>query len=138
MPVATRKQEENRKRIALSFFRLIAAQEGPITALRLFHPKAKHHNPYCAPGMRALLTEMSKVQRNPEASDMPKDPFFQLKRVLVDGDMVAVHTTLQSKSDKTRGFRQVHLFRFRKDKVIEYWDITQMVPKNAKYPKNMF
>jgi predicted SnoaL-like aldol condensation-catalyzing enzyme len=121
MPVSARKQEENRKRIALSFFRLIA-QEGPIAALRIFHPKAKHHNPYCAPGMKALLT----------------DPLFQLKRVLVDGDMVAVHTTLQSKSDKTQGFRQVHLFRFRKEKVIEYWDVTQMVPKKAKYPKNMF
>jgi predicted SnoaL-like aldol condensation-catalyzing enzyme len=70
--------------------------------------------------------------------DMPSDPVFQIKHLMAERGMVVIHTTLQSKSNKTKGFRQVHMFRFKGDKVIEYWDVTQVVPKNAKYPKNMF
>jgi predicted SnoaL-like aldol condensation-catalyzing enzyme len=131
-------QEKIEKEIALSFFSLIAPPEGPMAALRIFDPKCRHHNPYCAPGMKALFREMAKVQQDMGANEMPVDPVFQIKHVLVDGKMVVVHTTLQSKSKKTRGFRQIHMFRFKRDKVVEYWDVTQMVPKEAKYPKNMF
>ena len=131
-------QEKKEKEIALSFFSLIAAPEGPMTALRIFDPKCRHHNPYCAPGMKALFNEMAKVQQNMEANEMPLDPVFQIKHVLVDGKMVVIHTTLQSKSKRTSGLRQIHMFRFKRDKVVEYWDVTQSVPKEAKYPKNMY
>jgi predicted SnoaL-like aldol condensation-catalyzing enzyme len=132
------KQEKKEREIALSFFRLIAPPEGPMAALRIFDPKCRHHNPYCAPGMKALFREMAKVQQDMEANKMPPDPVFKIKHVMVDGKMVVIHTTLQSKSKRTRGFRQIHMFRFKGDKVVEYWDVTQMVPKDAKYPKNMF
>jgi predicted SnoaL-like aldol condensation-catalyzing enzyme len=138
MPQIPRKQVEKQKKIALSFFRLIVPPDGPMAALRIFSPRAKHHNPYCAPGMKALFEEMSKVQQRPGENDMPSDPVFQIKNVVADGDMVVIHTTMQSKSDKKRGFRQIHMFRFRGDKIVEYWDVTQMVPKEAKYPMNMF
>ncbi len=131
-------QEKKEKEIALSFFRLIAPPEGPMAALRIFDSKCRHHNPYCAPGMKALFKEMAKVQQNMKANDMPQDSVFQIKRVMVDGNMVIIHTTMRSKSKRTRGFRQIHMFRFKGDKVIEYWDVTQSVPKEAKYPKNMF
>ncbi len=131
-------QEKKEKAIALSFFSLIAPPEGPMAALRIFDPKCRHHNPYCAPGMKALFGEMAKVQQDMEANEMPLDPIFQIKHVMADGRMVIIHTTLQSKSKRTRGFRQIHMFRFRREKVVEYWDVTQGVPKEAKYPKNMF
>lgn len=131
-------QEEKEKEIALSFFRLIAPPKGPMAALTIFDSKCKHHNPYCAPGMKALFKEMAKVQQNMEANEMPLDPIFKIRRVLADGNTVIVHTTMQSKSNERIGFRQIHMFRFKGDKVVEYWDITQQVPKAAKYPKNMF
>jgi predicted SnoaL-like aldol condensation-catalyzing enzyme len=128
---------EKEKKIALSFFSLIAPPEGPMAALRVFDPKCRHHNPYCARGMKALLKSMAEVQQGSDP-DMPSDPVFQIKHLMAERGMVVIHTTLQSKSNKTKGFRQVHMFRFKGDKVIEYWDVTQVVPKNAKYPKNMF
>jgi predicted SnoaL-like aldol condensation-catalyzing enzyme len=131
--ISTKKEKE----IALSFFSLIAPPEGPMAALRIFDPRCRHHNPYCAPGMKALLRSMAEVQQGSDP-DMPSDPVFRVKNVVAERDMVAIHTTLQSKSNKTKGFRQVHLFRFRGEKVIEYWDVTQVVPKKTKYPKNMF
>jgi predicted SnoaL-like aldol condensation-catalyzing enzyme len=58
------------------------------------------------------------------------DPSFRIKKVLVDKDMVAVHTELLSSKIKPGegGLRQVHLFRFgRGNKIVEYWDISQFV-----------
>ena len=109
-----------------------------MAALRIFDPKCRHHNPYCAPGMKALFKEMAKVQQDMKANEMPLDPVFKIKHVIAEGNMVVIHTTLQSKSKPTRGMRQIHMFRFKRDKVVEYWDITQMAPKKAKHPKNMF
>jgi predicted SnoaL-like aldol condensation-catalyzing enzyme len=132
------KRENKEKEIALSFFQLIGSPEGPSAALHIFDPKCRHHNPYCAPGMKALFEEMSKVMQNPKGNDMPDDPIFKIKNVIAEDHLVMVHTTLQSRSKKTVGIRQIHLFRFNGNKVIEYWDVTQSVPKEAKYPKNMF
>jgi predicted SnoaL-like aldol condensation-catalyzing enzyme len=128
---------EKEKKIALSFFSLIAPPEGPMAALRIFDPKCRHHNPYCAPGMKALLKSMAQVQEGSN-SEMPTDPIFQIKRAIAERHMVVVYTTLQSKSKRSEGFRQVQMFRFKGDKVIEYWDVTQVAPKDAKYAKNMF
>jgi predicted SnoaL-like aldol condensation-catalyzing enzyme len=128
---------EKEKEIAMGFFNLLAPPEGPMDALRIFDPKCRHHNPYAAPGMKALLRSMAEAQKTSDGV-MPSDPVFKIKHVLADKDMVVIHTTLQSRSDNTKGFRQVHMFRFKGDKVIEYWDVTQVVPKEAKYPRNMF
>ena len=54
-----------------------------------------------------------------------------IRQVIADGDVVAVHTQISSSKPSEGGLRQVHLFRFRGDKIVEYWDITQMVPENA-------
>ncbi len=62
------------------------------------------------------------------ASKSP-EPTLSVKHVLVDGDFVAAHTELLNSKSKPSegGLRQVHLFRFEDDKIVEYWDITQQV-----------
>jgi len=54
---------------------------------------------------------------------------FKVKHVLADGDLVAVHTELLNNKSKPieGGLRQIHLFRFEDDKIVEYWDITQQI-----------
>jgi predicted SnoaL-like aldol condensation-catalyzing enzyme len=54
-----------------------------------------------------------------------------IRQVLADNDLVAVHTQISSSTPSEGGLRQVHLFRFRGDKIVEYWDISQLVPENA-------
>ena len=53
-----------------------------------------------------------------------------VRQVLADGDLVAVHTQISDSNPTAGGLRQVHLFRFSGDKIVDYWDITQMVPEN--------
>ena len=57
------------------------------------------------------------------------DSGISIEHVLADGDIVAIHTqTLSSISRPNEGgLRQVHLFRLKDDKIVEYWDISQSI-----------
>jgi predicted SnoaL-like aldol condensation-catalyzing enzyme len=123
---SSRQMESVRKDIALEFFNLISQgkfKEG----LRFFSPECKTHNPYIAGNMNTLTDAM--VAANKEGAAKNPEAEFAVKHVLADGDLVAVHTQLlSSKSNLGQGgLRQVHVFRFEDDKIVEYWDITQQV-----------
>ena len=84
-----------------------------------------------------MVSQTSAQQEAPRFSD----PYFAVKRVLADGDMVTVHTELlNSKSKPSKGgLRQVHLFRFNKgNKIVEYWDVTQVIQSDMPNAANAF
>ena len=121
------------KEIAVEFLRLVGLGK-PKDGLRFFAPDCKTHNPYTAGGMDSLTDAMIAVQK--QASEgiikgSKADFKLTIRQVLADGDLVAVHTQISSSKPSEGGLRQVHLFRFSGDKIVEYWDITQMVPENA-------
>ena len=43
--------------------------------------------------------------------------------------MIAIHTQMLSSITRPNegGLRQVHLFRFKDEKIVEYWDISQSI-----------
>lgn len=118
--------EADRKRVAVEFLNLIG-QEKFKEGLRYFSSDAKTHNPYVAGGMEQLTDAMEVA--NKEGKAMYPRAQFAIKHALADGDLVAVHTELLSDKSKSSegGLRQMHLFRFEGDKIVEYWDITQQV-----------
>lgn len=127
--------EKKEKATALKFFEYIG--QGKMKEARsLFSTKCRHHNPFLPEGMDALLDGITKMQGSQVA--MPNDVRFRMGQVMVDGNMVAIYTTLESKSQPAKGFRQVHLFRFRGNKIVEYWDVTQLPPKNSPHAHQMF
>jgi len=102
--------------------------------LFFFDPDCRTHNPYIVGGMKELIDAMIAVQKQ-GADGILKgskaDFKLIIKQVLADGDVVAVHTMVAGSNPKDGGLRQVHLFRFQGDKIVEYWDITQDIPMNA-------
>lgn len=120
------KKETDRKNIAIEYFKLISAQKFK-EGLRFFAPDCKTHNPYISGSIENLVDAM--VAANKDMSAQSSEPGFNVKHVLADGDLVAVHTELLNSKSKPSegGLRQVHLFRFEGDKIVEYWDITQQV-----------
>ncbi len=121
------------KEAAVKFLSLIAAGK-PKDGLVFFAPDCITHNPYTAGDMNALTDALIEVQKQGSGGIVKgstADFRLAIKHVLADGDMVAVYTTLASSNPGAGGLRQVHLFRFKNDKVVEYWDITQLVPENA-------
>ena len=120
------RQMLDRKNIVNEYFRLIGTgmfREG----LSFFAPDCKTHNPFVVGGMDAVTDAMIAASKNITAQS--SQPEFVIKHLLADGDLVAAHTQLlNSKSNPGEGgLRQIHLFRFGADKIVEYWDITQQI-----------
>ncbi len=135
----TRTAREKREvKAVMEFFKLEGAGR-PKDARPLFSSDCVHHNPYLSDGIEALLESIAAVQ-GPEAasSGMTQDMRLETKHVLVEGNLVAVHTTVQSASDRSKGFRQIHLFLFDDEKIAEYWDVTQTAPEGSPNAYRMF
>ncbi len=121
------------KKIAVEFLSLVGSGR-PKEGLRFFAPECKTHNPYTPGGMKDLIDAMIAVQKQGSEGIMKgskADFKLIIRQVLADSNLVAVHTQIASSKPTEGGLRQVHLFRFSRDKIVEYWDITQMVPENA-------
>ena len=126
-------ENEARKSIAVEFLRLVGSGK-PKDGLRFFSSECKTHNPYVLGGMDELTDAMIEVQKQGSQGILngSKANFkLIIRQILADGDLVAVHTQISSSKLSEGGLRQVHLFRFGGDKIVEYWDISQQVPENA-------
>jgi predicted SnoaL-like aldol condensation-catalyzing enzyme len=130
--------QSDRKWLVQEFFRLIS-QGHPEEGLRFFTPDCKQHNPYVFGGMDALVNAMKAVQS--EGIGGESDAGLSVKRMLEDGDFVVAHTELYNSSSDHRkgGLRQVHLFRFGEaNKIVEYWDVTQLLTPDMPNVANGF
>jgi predicted SnoaL-like aldol condensation-catalyzing enzyme len=113
-------------------------------SLPFFSSDCKQHNPYVSGGMNELMDSMIAVQeRGAEEFHAEADSFepaFTIRHVIEEGDIVVVHTEMKtSKSDPSKGgLRQAHIFRFKDDKIVEYWDITQMLSEDLPNTANAF
>jgi predicted SnoaL-like aldol condensation-catalyzing enzyme len=129
-------QSQNKKRVVSDFFALVM-QGRQKEGLGFFAADCRQHNPYVRGGMEALFDGMAEAQK--DMGDYA-DPSFVVRSMLVDGDFVAAHTELLGNKNRPGdgGLRQVHLFRFRGDKIVEYWDVTQAIRKEMPNAANAF
>ena len=120
----------DRKQIALAFLR--AARAGDRAAVeRHVAPGARHHTAFFAAGMPALLDAMR------EAAKTATDRTFEPKRIIAEGDLVAVHSHVHHQPGDL-GFAVVHIFRFEGDRIAEFWDVIQPVPAENPNADGMF
>jgi predicted SnoaL-like aldol condensation-catalyzing enzyme len=120
---------KDRKNIIAEYFKLVSMgkfKEG----LRFFATDCKTHNPFVSGSIEDLTESMIEASKDLGAQNT--EPDFTVKNVLADGDLVAVHTVFLNVKSKPSegGLRQVHLFRFEDDMIVEYWDITQQILSN--------
>jgi len=130
-------KQNNRKKIIEEYFGLISQgkfKEG----LRFFSPDCKTHNPFVGGNMENIFNAM--IAANKDYGPKYPEAQFSLKQVLAEGDYVAAYTQLMASPTKPAegGLRQMHLFRFNGDKIVEYWDITQNIMPNTPNPAGSF
>lgn len=122
--------DADRKTVALEFLRL--AREGQRSAAeRLVAPGGRHHNPYFAAGMPALLDAIEA------AAQASPNRITEVKHVVAEGDYVVVHSHVQH-DPAARGAAVVHLFRFDGDRIAELWDVGQPIPEDNANADGMF
>ncbi|MDH4270820.1 MAG: nuclear transport factor 2 family protein [Candidatus Aminicenantes bacterium] len=110
----------SRKDVAVQFLQLVVSGRINEAYERYVDLGGRHHNPYFPAGFPALLQAMA---------DHPAWR-LEVKHVLADGDLVAVHSHVLM-SPEEPGTAVVHLFRFGKDRIIEMWDVGAALPADS-------
>ena len=130
-PMPTAPTPERRKQAAVGFLRMAVAGKAQQSIGTAVARDAKHHNPHFPAGMAALTQAMDdNAKANPGLC-------LEVKHVLADGDMVAVHSHVVHKPGEA-GIAVVHLFRFEADTIVEFWDVAQEIPQESPNAEGMF
>ena len=94
-------------------------------------PDYIQHNPLAASGRDAAIAFLEPFfQSHPDAH-------YSIKRIIADGNLVAVHSHGKFTADD-RGLAIVDILRVEGCKVAEHWDVAQPVPEKAANSNGMF
>lgn len=93
-------------------------------------PDYIQHNPGIADGRDAAITALSPMFARPDSS-------FDVKRIIVDGDLAVIHLHGRSRADQPGG-AVTDIYRLADGKIVEHWDVLQPMPTASKNPHPMF
>ena len=89
------------------------------------------HNPLAPTGRDAAIAFLEPFfQSHPDAS-------YSIKRIIADGNLVAVHSHAKFTADD-RGLAVVDILRVDHCKIAEHWDVAQQVPEKSANTNGMF
>jgi predicted SnoaL-like aldol condensation-catalyzing enzyme len=120
------------KLLVTEFYELPFNHHQPAEAAAKFMaPRYIQHNPAAPDGAETFVTFFEGYfQTHPTAH-------VQIKRVLADGDLVAVHAHW-SRDETDRGSAVVDILRIENGKIAEHWDVVQSVPERSLNSNTMF
>jgi predicted SnoaL-like aldol condensation-catalyzing enzyme len=132
LPASAQGAEQSTKAMVTAFYKMVFYDHKVAQAFKTYVGATyKQHNPLVPDGIEPSVAFLSKrFETNPQAIN-------EIKRVIADGDLVAVHVHSRS-NDSDRGRALVDIFRVENGKIIEHWDFIQPVPENAQNNNTMF
>jgi predicted SnoaL-like aldol condensation-catalyzing enzyme len=112
-----------KKELAISFLKAVAAGDNIRQAYEKFvSPKFKHHNQYFKGDRETLMTAME------DAAKTSPNKKFEVKYAYEEGDTVVAHSLVQKEK---MDIAVVHIMKFEGNKMIEMWDVGQILdPKS--------
>jgi predicted SnoaL-like aldol condensation-catalyzing enzyme len=119
----------SRKDAAVSFLKLVTQGRVREAYDKYIDPRMIHHHPFCKGDAASLRAAME------EHEEQFPHKTFDVQHVLEDGDYVAVRSHLQFNG---MDMAVCHLFRFAGDRVIEFWDMGQLMPPDSPNENGMF
>lgn len=123
---------DKNKANAMAFYELMFNQCEPRAAIEQFvGDEYIQHNPEVGDGKAAFIQYFEKM-----AHDYPGKR-VELKRSIAEGNFVVLHCLQKWPGDKD--YAGIDIFRFDTNgKIVEHWEVLQVIPEHAKNLNTMF
>ena len=128
----TQNPSEMNKKMVREFYELAFNKRNVKDAAAMYLGKTyRQHNPMGGDGPQAFVEAVGGW-----IATMPNMK-VEIKRVLADGDLVAIHSHLIPEPG-ARGSAVMDIFRVENGKLVEHWDAMQEVPERSANRNTMF